>query len=175
MAASGDPVQLPPEAQRDIHATLVNTASEQPLLQVEDIATPEAAPHIYRSHSAGGSVTLSIDGDFLRVDVAGELLDGGIVTCFREALAAGRIHPNMMTLVDLSDFKGGIDWTAIHTIAGLAPWGTAPGPAPRVAFVTKSVWFSAMLKLASILFPATQHRQFSGTRNAMLWLRATAR
>ena len=105
----------------------------------DDATVTTAAPtQTYISSTGGNRVTLSVSGDFLRIDVVGETLDDGIVGCFREALAAGTIHPNMMTLVDLSDFKGGIDWSAIHAIAGLAPWGSGSGPAPRVAFVTRS-------------------------------------
>lgn len=137
----------------------------------DDATVTTAAPtQTYISSTGGNRVTLSVSGDFLRIDVVGETLDDGIVGCFREALAAGTIHPNMMTLVDLSDFKGGIDWSAIHAIAGLAPWGSGSGPAPRVAFVTRSAWFAAMLKIASILFPKSECREFSSAANATRWL-----
>lgn len=134
--------------------------------------TTAAATHTYMSSTGGNRATLSVTGDFLRIDVVGEALDDGIVSCFREALAAGTIHPNMMTLVDLSNFKGGIDWSAIHAIASLAPWGGGSGPAPRVAFVTRSAWFAAMLKIASILFPKSECREFSSVANAIRWLQA---
>jgi hypothetical protein len=132
-----------------------------------------AAPtHVFARGTGGHRVTLSISGNLLRVDVAGETLDNGIVDCFHEAIAAGVVRPNMMCLVDLSDFTGGVDWTAIHAIAGLLPWGSEGGRASRVAYVTKSAWFSAMLKLASVLFPKSQHRQFSGVQKALQWLQA---
>jgi hypothetical protein len=115
-------------------------------------------------------VTVSITGDLCRVDVAGEALDEGIVDCFREAIAAGAMRPNMVTLVDLSNFNGGVDWAAIHTIAELIPWGSEIGRASRVAYVTKSAWFAALLKLVSVLFPKSEHRQFSGTHHALQWL-----
>jgi hypothetical protein len=137
-------------------------------------AAPAAAPtHVFACRNGGDRVTISITGDFMRIDISGESLDSGIVDCFREALAQGAMHTNMLVLVDLSDFSGGIDWTAIHAIVGLAPWGTGLGRAPKVAYVNKSVWFSAMIKLTSVLFPKTQHRQFSGVRNAMQWLEGT--
>ena len=131
------------------------------------IATPT---HTYTSSTGGNRVTLSVTGDFLRIDVSGEALDNGIVGCFHQALVEGVMRPNMMTLVDLSSFKGGIDWSAIHAIAGLAPWGSESGRAPRVAFVTRSVWFAAMLKIASVLFPKTEHRDFASAANAIRWL-----
>jgi hypothetical protein len=132
-----------------------------------------AAPtHVFTRASGVNRVTVSITGDLMRVDVAGETLDNGIVDCFREAIAAGAVRPNMVCLVDLSDFSGGVDWTAIHTIAALVPWGSETDRPSRVAYVTKSAWFSAMLKLASVLFPKAQHRQFSGVQKALRWLQA---
>jgi hypothetical protein len=132
-----------------------------------------AAPtHVFARGSGANRVTISITGDLMRVDVIGETLDSGILDCFREGLAAGAIRPNMVCLVDLSDFNGGVDWTAIQTIAELMPWGSETGRPSRTAYVTDSTWFSAMLKLASVMFPRSQHRQFSGVQKALHWLHA---
>lgn len=141
-------------------------------MQSEGGSAPNAvAPtHVFACGNGGNRVTIGITGAFMRIDVSGEALDSGIVDCFRDALAQGVMRPNMQVLVDLSDFTGGVDWTAIHAIAELAPWGTEAGRAAKVAYVNKSVWFSAMIKLTSVLFPKTQHRQFSGINNAMQWL-----
>jgi hypothetical protein len=76
----------------------------------------------------------------------------------------------MVVLVDLSDFNGRFDWASIHAIVQLAPWGVEAGRASKVAYITKSAWFSAMMKVASLLFPKTQHRQFAGAHYAMRWL-----
>ncbi|GAB2175178.1 STAS/SEC14 domain-containing protein [Dongia sp. agr-C8] len=130
-----------------------------------------AAVRVFTRSNGGNRATLSIDGNFLRVDVAGEALDESIVDCFREAIAAGAVRANMVTLVDLSNFTGGVEWPAIHAIADLIPWGSEAGRPSRVAYVTKSAWFSALLKLVSVLFPKSQHRQFSGVHNAIQWLR----
>jgi hypothetical protein len=137
----------------------------------EGAAPAAAPPRVFTRSNGGNRVTLSIDGDFLRVDVAGDGLDDSIVDCFREAIAAGTVRPNMVTLVDLSDFNGGVEWPAIHTIADLIPWGSEIGRASRVAYVTKSAWFAALLKLVSVLFPRSQHRQFSSVNKAIQWLR----
>jgi len=138
---------------------------------------PSAAPppRVFARSNGGNRVTLTIEGDFLRVDVAGDALDDSIVDCFREAIAAGAMRPNMVTLVDLSDFSGGVEWPAIHAIAALIPWGSESGRASRVAYVTKSAWFAALLKLVSVLFPKSQHRQFSSVNHAVQWLRDTNR
>jgi hypothetical protein len=137
-----------------------------------DSGPPAAGPaRVFARSNGGNRVTLAVEGDFLRVEVAGEALDDSIVDCFREAIAEGAVRPNMVTLVDLSDFSGGIEWPAIHKIAGLIPWGSESGRASRVAYVTKSAWFAALLKLVSVLFPKSQHRQFSSVNHAIQWLR----
>jgi hypothetical protein len=143
-------------------------------LQSDGESAPEtAAPtHVFTRANGGNRVTLTVDGSFLRVDVSGEALDHSIVDCFREAIAAGAMRPNMVTLVDLSNFNGGVDWAAIHAIAELLPWGSEIGRASKVAYVTKSAWFAALLKLVSVLFPKSQHRQFSGVHHAIQWLQA---
>ena len=137
-----------------------------------DSGPAAAAPtRVFTRSNGGNRVTLSIDGDFLRVDVSGDGLDDSIVDCFREAIAAGAVRPNMVTLVDLSDFNGGVEWGAVHAIAELVPWGSEIGRASLVAYVTKSAWFAALLKLVSVLFPKSQHRQFSGVNHAIQWLK----
>jgi hypothetical protein len=138
--------------------------------EVESAPGSAAPSRIFTRSNGGNRVTLSIDGAFLRVDVSGDGLDDSIVDCFREAIAAGALRPNMVTLVDLSNFNGGVEWPAIHAIAELIPWGSEIGRASRVAYVTKSAWFAALLKLVSVLFPKSQHRQFSGVNHALQWL-----
>jgi hypothetical protein len=115
-------------------------------------------------------VKLTVEGQILRIEVTGDALDEGIVECFRNALAEGAISPNMLCLVDVSDFAGRFEWSTIHAIAQLAPWGSEAGRASRVAYITKSAWFSAMMKVTSVLFPQTQHRQFSSAHRALQWL-----
>ena len=136
-----------------------------------EIAPNAAAPtQVFACGRGDNRVTLSIDGDVLRIDIMGEALDTGIVESFREALAQGAIRPNMLTLVNLSDFAGSFDWATIHAIVELAPWGTEAGRASKVAYITKSAWFSAMMKVTSVLFPKTLHRQFSSVHYAQQWL-----
>jgi hypothetical protein len=138
--------------------------------ETEDAPDAAAPTHVF---SCGGNVNrvkLSVAGQILRIEVTGDALDEGIVDCFRNALAEGAVRPNMLCLVDLSDFAGRFDWSTIHAIVQLAPWGTEAGRASRVAYITKSAWFSAMMKVTSVLFPKTHHRQFSSTHRALQWL-----
>ncbi|WP_395021153.1 STAS/SEC14 domain-containing protein [Dongia sp.] len=138
-----------------------------------EIAPQAAAPvRVFSCGNAVSRVTLHVEGEILRIEVAGDALDEGIVGCFQDALAQGVIRPNMLVLVDLSDFAGRFEWSTIHAIVELAPWGSEPGRASRVAYVTKSAWFSAMMKVTSILFPRTQHRQFSSALRALQWLQS---
>jgi len=141
-------------------------------LQAHGEGAPGAAAptRVFTRSKDGNCVTLNITGQLLRVDVTGDALDEGIVDCFRDALAQGAVRPNMLVLVDLSDFVGRFDWSTIHAIVRLAPWGSEAGRPSRVAYITKSAWFSAMMKVTSVLFPRTQHRQFSSAHYALQWL-----
>jgi hypothetical protein len=141
-------------------------------LQTQSKSTPGAAAptHVFSCGNGVNRVTLCVGGEFLRIDVTGDVLDEGIVGCFRDALAQDAIRPNMLVLVDLSDFTGRFDWSTIHAIVQLAPWGSEAGRASRVAYVTKSAWFSVMMKVTSVLFAQTQHRQFSSAHYALQWL-----
>jgi hypothetical protein len=135
-----------------------------------------AAPtRTYGCGTGSNRVTLSVDDELLRIDVRGDALEEGIVDCFRNALAEGAIRPNMLSLIDLSDFSGRFEWSTIHAIVQLAPWGSEPGRASKVAYVTKSAWFSAMIKVTSVLFPHSQHRQFSSVHRALQWLQSHKR
>ena len=127
---------------------------------------------VYSCGTGPNRATIRVEGDVLRIDVTGDSLDEGIVDCFRTALADGAIRLNMLCLIDLSDFAGRFDWSTIHAIVQLAPWGSEAGRESRVAYVTKSAWFSAMMKVTSVLFPRTEHRQFSSAFRALQWLHA---
>ena len=136
----------------------------------EEIGPLAAAPeHIFTRTNGSNRVTLRISGNLICVEIVGEALDYSLVECFREALSCGVVGLNMQSLVDLSHFNGTIDWGVLHAVFDLAPWGTDPGPA-RVAYVTRSTWFKALLKLVSVLFPRNQHRQFPDAESAMRWL-----
>ena len=141
-------------------------------MQSDAEGTPGAAAptHVFTCGNDVNRVTLGITGQILRINVIGDALDEGIVDCFRDALAQGVVRPNMLVLVDLSDFAGRFDWSTIHAIVQLAPWGSEAGRASRVAYITKSAWFSSMMKVTSVLFPQTQHRQFSSAHYALQWL-----
>jgi hypothetical protein len=116
-------------------------------------------------------VSIEVVENILRVDIAGEP-EGDVLTgCFREALAAGLLQLNMPTLVDLTGFIGGVDWAGIRAIAAMAPWGSQGKRPVRVAYITRSEWFAALLKLVSAIFPKSTHRQFNDVEAGLLWLR----
>jgi hypothetical protein len=122
---------------------------------------------------AQNSIALSIEDDLLRITVRGDPPTGALLACFREAFDTAALTTRRPTLVDLSAFNGRIDWTSVRQVGSIAPWSKQDGQGSRVAYVTDSLWFTALLKLVKELYPETQHRQFDDVAGATAWL-ATA-
>lgn len=125
------------------------------------------------SISAGGSrgrVLLRIVEDRLFVDLVGEPDGADLIDCFKRGLESGRMKPSMRCLVDLTQFRGAVDWRAIDTIARMAPWGRGrPGDA-RVAYVVRNQPFFLLIKAAWARFPLVQYRIFFSSNEALAWL-----
>jgi hypothetical protein len=136
-------------------------------------AASESTPGSGRVVAHGGAhgmVSIQVVQSILRVDISGEP-EGDVLTgCFREALTGGLLQMNMPTLVNLTDFIGGVDWAGIRTIAEMAPWGSQGKRPTRVAYITRNDWFAALLKLVSAIFPQSTHRQFNDVESGLRWL-----
>lgn len=139
-----------------------------------DMAT--SGPNPLRISEGGGMGRVSaqlLDG-ILWVVVEGEPAGDCLVAVFRKGLAAGWIKPSMPALVDLTGFVGSVDWAAIHTINGLAPWGTGPAGVSRVAYLVRNSMFGMLIRIMSELFMAAQHRTFRDEADALDWLRRSS-
>lgn len=121
--------------------------------------------------SGRGRVSAQLLDGILWVAVEGEPAGDCLVAVFRKGLAAGWIKPSMPALVDLTGFVGSVDWAAIHTINGLAPWGTDPSGAARVAYLVRNSMFGMLIRIMSALFSEAQHRTFRNEADALDWLR----
>ncbi|HEY4163713.1 MAG TPA: hypothetical protein VGM59_11665 [Dongiaceae bacterium] len=123
--------------------------------------------------NAHGKVRIRVIQNILRVDISGEPEGEALTGSFREALAGGLLRMSMPTLVDLTGFIGGVDWTGIRTIAEMAPWGSPDQRPSRVAYVTRNDWFAALLKLVSAIFPQSTHKQFNDVESGLRWPEAS--
>jgi hypothetical protein len=115
-------------------------------------------------------ITLRSEGRVLRVSVCGDPPQGALLDCFRDAFAAGAVGPEMSTLVDLTSFNGKIDWPSVRGVKALTPWKHDQSRTTRVAYLSASPWFNALLKLVSEFYPQSQHRQFEDESAALVWL-----
>ncbi|MBV8169726.1 MAG: hypothetical protein JO021_23270 [Alphaproteobacteria bacterium] len=115
-------------------------------------------------------IELRITADHLFVDLVGEPSGADMVACFRRALDSGRLTPSMRTLVDLTEFRGTVDWAAIDAIARMAPWGRGTPGAARVAYVVRNAPFMLLIKAAWARFPLASYRVFFSRDEAMVWL-----
>ena len=124
------------------------------------------------SGGPAGRFTLCLRQDLLWITAEGEPTGQDLVTCFHRAQDAGWLEPNMRTLVDMARFTGVVEWSAIHAIKQMAPWGTGPGAAPRTAYLARDNLTGMIVKILSFLFPRTRHRVFFNETEALAWLRA---
>jgi hypothetical protein len=104
--------------------------------------------------------------------VDGEPRGEGLVECIREGMNKGVVHVSMRTLVDMTRFTGAVDWSTLHTIRDMGPWGT--DGESRVAYLVRNNVFEAIIKIIQILFARTRHRSFDNFPEAIAWLEAKA-
>ena len=128
------------------------------------------APLISES-STEGRVSAQLSDGILWSSVEGEPAGDCLAAVFRQGIAAGWITPSMPALVDLTRFIGSVDWAAIRTVRTMAPWGTGPSGASRVAYIVRSNLFGTLIEVASALFVNAQHRAFTNRAEALDWLR----
>jgi len=120
-----------------------------------------------------GSVALRLTGGILRVTIEQEPPGDYLVDSFRQAVARGVAKPGTPTLVDVTRFNGVVDWAALVTVRGLAPWGETKGS--PVAYVGLDSMLGMLVKIAATLFPASRHRLFANEIEALDWLRTLPR
>jgi hypothetical protein len=121
--------------------------------------------------TARDGVVLRIDRGVLHVRITGDPPPNWLVDCFREAFDTGVLHERLPVLVDITGFRGRIDWSSIRRIGELTPW-RADGGGSRVAYLSDSPWFGALLKVTAQIYPRTAHRHFDDAVPALAWLRA---
>lgn len=122
------------------------------------------------SGSPDNRVTLSVAGDLLFITVENEAGLNDVHACLLEGLARGVVRPNMLTLVDATKFHGIVEWEVMYDIFHLAPWGSAPPPESRVAYVARDGFFFQLVKIAAGIFPKANHRLFTDRSAALDWL-----
>lgn len=149
---------------------MIESLEHNPRPQGAPSPLPSAAA-ITRGTAQDG-VTLRVEDGVLHIAILGDSPPGGLVDCFREAFATGVVAESMPVLVDLTRFRGRVDWPSIRAIGDLTPWGRDHTRSPRVAYLSDSPWFGALLKVAAALYPRSTHRRFDDARAALAWLRA---
>lgn len=136
-------------------------------------ANDNRSSEIIVSGSAGNRATLSVAGDLLFITVENEAGLGDVRACLQEALSRGMVRTNMLTLVDATRFHGIVEWEVLYDIVKLAPWGSAPPPESRVAYVARDGFFFQLVKIVASIFPRVNHRLFTDRLEALDWLRET--
>lgn len=117
-------------------------------------------------------VDIRVDDGLLLIEVVGAPETGKIYQAMQQGFTAGWIHTEMPTLVDVSDFHGRIDWSAIKGLSQMADWGSKSDTPSRVAYISPDPFFALVVKAVSILFTRSTHRLFADRQAALRWLRA---
>jgi len=112
-------------------------------------------------------VDIRVHDGLLIIEIGGAPDTVKVLSGLQAGYESGWIRTDMPTLVDVSDFHGKIDWSAIKRMSELAAWSGA-----RVAYISPDRFFAFVIKAVSILFPRALHRLFSDRRSALLWLQA---
>ncbi|MEO8301105.1 MAG: STAS/SEC14 domain-containing protein [Rhizomicrobium sp.] len=133
-------------------------------------ATGQSDTQIIGEELSPGSVKLKICGRKLLVAITGEPAGHLLLEKFQEGLARKLLHPGMRTLVDMTGFIGVVDWQAMAKLRDLAPWGQDTDHPPRTAYLVKEGGAALLVKAASALFPASEHRAFTEQAAAIAWL-----
>lgn len=134
-------------------------------------AGPFGPPAIICGTKAGG-VSAGQGPGFVWIRVEEELAGADLVACIRQARESGLLPTATNTLVDLTRFHGVVDWSAVHAVRDMAPWGDGTKTKPRVAYVSKDRMFAALIRLVTGLFPRARHRLFGNVADALAWLEA---
>jgi hypothetical protein len=124
----------------------------------------------FRHGDPQNCVVLSVEDNLLRLTFHGDPPGGALVGCFRDAIDTAVLTRRLPTLVDLTTFNGRVDWNAVREVGTMTPWNKDGMRDSRVAYVSDSFWFKALLKLVKELYPETQHRQFDDAASAAAWL-----
>jgi len=119
-------------------------------------------------------VDIRAEGGMLLIAVVGAPDNQKIYQGIERGRTQGWIRTEMPTLVDVTDFHGKIDWSAIKGISQMAEWGSDGALPSRVAYISSDRFFAFVIKAVSILFPRSTHRLFPDRRAALEWLQAPA-
>lgn len=119
------------------------------------------------------SVSAGLADGILWIRIWNEPQGEDIVGCIRQALDTGLLTTGADTIVDLTNFRGIVDWGAIHAVRDMAPWGLGRARQARIAYVSTDRMVGALIKLAAGLFPSGRHRLFVEHAAALAWLRDT--
>lgn len=119
--------------------------------------------------SPTGAVSLQVCGAVTLIEVAGEPNGSQLVACLRSGIEQRRMRPPLPVLVDLTEFTGAVDWSAIGKVARLS---RAHARGTRVAYLVRNPAFALLVKAAAMRFPRSLHRSFLDRRSALAWLGA---
>lgn len=116
-------------------------------------------------------IIFKASGNRLLVVVKGDPARITLINSFRAGLERGMFRPRMRVLIDLTEYFGIVNWSAIFAIGEMIPPDSdEPGCLSRIAYVVRDDSFDALIKISGVLFDRSNHRTFDNHTDASTWL-----
>ena len=133
--------------------------------------TPEKGVTIIAHGSRAQRIIMKASDNQLLVLVQGDPTGKHLIDSLREGLEHGIFRPKMRVLVDMSEFVGIVDWSAVFAMGGMIPPdNSTTGCLSRIAYVVGDNALDALIKFAGVLFDRSNHRAFDNRADAVKWL-----
>ena len=126
--------------------------------------------HIGAESRTSNGIRLKISGNRLLITITGEPASDILLEHFQQGLSHNMLPPNMVTLVDMRQFIGIVNWTILSKVRDMAPWGEDSAHPSRTAFLVRESNAEMLVKAVSAIFPRSEHRTFREKADAIAWL-----
>jgi hypothetical protein len=136
-------------------------------------ATGPGIFHIGAESRTSNSIRLKISGNRLLITITGEPASDVLLEHFQQGLSHNLLAPNMVTLVDMRQFIGIVNWAILSKVRDLAPWGEDVLNPSRTAFLVRESNAEMVVKAVTAIFPKSLYQTFREKADAIAWLAQT--
>lgn len=133
-------------------------------------ATGPGIFHIGGEGQTSNNIRLKVGGNRLLITITGEPSSDALLEYFQNGLARNLLPPNMVTMVDMRQFIGIVNWTILSKVRDMAPWGEDTDYPSRTAFLVRESNAEMLVKAVTAIFPRSEHKTFREKADAIAWL-----
>ena len=122
---------------------------------------------VYIQGSTRDFYALQIEHDSLHLSAIGEPSGTDLLAVLHKAISSGSIVNHRNTIVDLSQFRGALDWQAVRVARAMMGWEEE---GHRVAYVVMDEATAKWTKPLATSFEKTKIDTFGSFEEAQTWL-----